>query len=279
MNVGSMEILPVLDATFRHLPGTTYLGGPAGEEEWAPHRYLLDEEGMIETSMGGFLVRGAKSDRVALVDLGLGDNDLNGARGGAMVESLRSYGLEPTDITDVFLTHLHLDHIGWASLDERPVFPNATYRCDQADWDYWIADPSQGGTKEMTYFLERQKELMDPVAEQLETWDNDGPVLPGIDVLRTPGHTPGSTIMVISDDDQRAMLLGDVVHCAVELLSEEWDGLADVDPVVARTARIELARELEGAGTPVAAAHFPNLRFGRVLPGQQARRFEFLSAS
>jgi len=277
MRVGTIEIAPVIDATFRHPPSTTYLGGPAPEGAWDPHRYLLNDDGMLESSMGGFLVRGGGSGRVALVDLGLGENDMMGARGGAMIDSLRALGVAPEDVTDVIFTHLHLDHIGWASVEGVPVFPNATYRCDAADWDYWVADPTGGGRRKMHHYLQVQKDLMDPAADQLATWDSDGPIVDGIDALRIPGHTPGSTMLVVSDGDQRAMLLGDVVHCAVELLDDEWDGFADVDPVRAKAARNAMVRELEGRDTPVAAAHFPGLRFGRVLPGERSRRFEFLA--
>jgi glyoxylase-like metal-dependent hydrolase (beta-lactamase superfamily II) len=157
------------------------------------------------------------------------------------------------------------------------VFRNATYRCDQAEWEFWVtALPSSAGPTWMDPFMAVQQSLMLPAGGQLATWDRDGPILPGIDALRIPGHTPGSTILVVSDAGQRAMLLGDVVHCAVELLDDEWDGVADVDPVQAKAARNAFVRELEGADVPVAAAHFPGLRFGRVLPGQQARRFTFL---
>jgi glyoxylase-like metal-dependent hydrolase (beta-lactamase superfamily II) len=277
MQIGSIEIEPVIDATFRHPPATTYLGGPAPEGAWEPHRYLLDENGQIESSMGGFLIRGGGSDRIALVDLGLGDNEMMGARGGAMIDSLRTLGVAPEDVTDVLFTHLHLDHIGWASVDGELVFPNANYRCDAADWDYWVADPTGGGTRTLNRYLRLQKDLMDPTAPQVQTWDVDGPVVDGVDALRIPGHTPGSTMLVVSDGDQRAILLGDVVHCAVELLDDEWDGFADVDPVRATAARNAMVREIEGTEIPVAAAHFPGLRFGRVLPGERSRRFEFLS--
>ena len=67
------------------------------------------------------------------------------------------------------------------------------------------------------------------------------------------------------------MLLGDVVHCPVELLDDEWEGLGDVDPELAKRTRVALAREIEGKGVPVAAAHFPGLKFGRLL-GAQGRR-------
>ena len=269
MQVGTIVIDPVFDGTYHHPPTITYGGGRATEQVWEPHRYLLDENGQLESTMGGFLVRGGGSDRVALVDLGLGHRDLMGMRGGALLDSLRAAGVAPEDVTDVLFTHLHLDHIGWASIDGQPTFPNATYRCDAAEWD-WVTGSDRS-------FVRRQREIVEPAADRLVTWDADGPVVDGIDALRTPGHTPGSTTLVVSDGDRRALLLGDVVHCAVELLDDEWDGLFDVDPAQAKAVRNALVRELEGTDTPVAAAHFPGLRFGRVLPGERSgRRFEFV---
>jgi NAD(P)-dependent dehydrogenase (short-subunit alcohol dehydrogenase family) len=65
MRIGSMEIQPVIDVTFRHRPTTTFLG-ERNDSAWEPHRYLLDEDGMLESSMGGFLVRHDDGDRAAL---------------------------------------------------------------------------------------------------------------------------------------------------------------------------------------------------------------------
>jgi glyoxylase-like metal-dependent hydrolase (beta-lactamase superfamily II) len=88
-----------------------------------------------------------------------------------------------------------------------------------------------------------------------------------------PGHTPGSTIMVLSSGAERAMLLGDVVHCPVQLLDDEWAGISDVDPVLAKRTRNALARELEGSGVPVAGAHFEGMHFGRLLVAEGRRRW------
>lgn len=276
MRIGALEVLPVIDGSWRHAASEMYASRP-DDDAWSPHRYLLDDDGMLELTLGGFLVRHERTDRVILVDLGLGPNEMFDMRGGALLESLAAVGVAPGDVTDVVFTHLHLDHLGWASLDGEPVFPNATYRCDAADWQHFVVDPSQGGTVRVNRYLRRQQELMEPVAGRLEPWDADGPIAPGVDIVRIPGHTPGSSMVVLNDDGQRALLLGDVVHCAVELLDDEWDGMFDVDPVQAKAARNALVRELEGQDVPVAAAHFPGLRFGRIFPGQQQRRFEFLS--
>jgi hypothetical protein len=71
------------------------------------------------------------------------------------------------------------------------------------------------------------------------------------------------------------MLLGDIVHCPLELMDDDFNLLADHDQKLANRVREAYARELEGANIPVAAAHFPGLRFGRLLPGQGMRRFAF----
>jgi glyoxylase-like metal-dependent hydrolase (beta-lactamase superfamily II) len=158
----------------------------------------------------------------------------------------------------VVFTHLHFDHVGWASQEGVIVFPNATYRCDARDWDHFREN-------------ERVQPILAPIEDRLTTWDADGPLGAGIDVMSAPGHTPGSTIIVLSSGASRGLLLGDVVHCPVELLDDEWAGLGDVDPELAKRTRNALAREIEGTDTPVAAAHFPGMVFGRLLAANGRR--------
>ena len=57
----------------------------------------------------------------------------------ARCPSACALGLAPADITDVVLTHLHFDHIGWASVDRTPYFPNASYWIAQDDLDHFRA--------------------------------------------------------------------------------------------------------------------------------------------
>ena len=180
-----------------------------------------------------------------------------------MLDNLQALGVAADDVTDVVFTHLHFDHTGWATVDGAPVFRSATYRCDAADWAHFV--PSD----------ERATRKLSPIESQLETWDGDGTLLPGVDVRRAPGHTPGSAVLVLSSGDARAVLLGDAVHCPVELVDDEWATIGDVDPDLAKRTRVALARELEASGTPAAAAHFPGLEFGRLLPGEGKRAWSF----
>jgi hypothetical protein len=65
------------------------------------------------------------------------------------------------------------------------------------------------------------------------------------------------------------------VHCPLELTDDDFNFLGDHDQELANRVREAYARELEGADVPVAAAHFPGLRFGRVLPGEGIRHWAF----
>ena len=85
--------------------------------------------------MGGFLVR--SGDRLALVDTGIGPHAAPD-RTGRFMKNLTALGVQPSDITDVVLTHLHFDHLGWATDGERRLFGNATYRCHEADWEFFM---------------------------------------------------------------------------------------------------------------------------------------------
>lgn len=259
--VGDIEVLPVVDGSARLAPTDAYAG--TTEEQWLPHQEFLDENGMLELTLGGFVIR--TGDRVVLVDAGLGLlNDPTGTFvGGQMLDSMRAVGVTPEDVTDVVFTHLHFDHVGWATQKGRIVFENATYRCDARDWAHFVG-PDPGATKKLS-----------PLADRLETFNADGRLMPGIDVQFAPGHTPGSTIIVLSSGTERAMLLGDVVHCPIELLDDEWAGMGDVDPELAKRTRAALNREIEGSDVPVAAAHFPGMQFGRLLKGEGARRWVF----
>jgi glyoxylase-like metal-dependent hydrolase (beta-lactamase superfamily II) len=260
MKIGDLVVEPVFDGVMK-APATAFKGTTV--EQWAPHRQFLDSDDMLEFAMGGFLVY-APGGRLVLVDtgIGVGSGAIMGGTGkytgGALLNNLAAHQVRPGDITDVVFTHLHWDHVGWASQEGAIVFANATYRCDARDWEHFRDN-------------ERVQPILAPIEDRLTTWDRSGPLGPGIDAMSAPGHTPGSTIIVLSSGTSRGLLLGDVVHCPVELLDDEWAGLGDVDPELAKRTRNALAREIEGTDTPVAAAHFQGMVFGRLLSANGRR--------
>jgi glyoxylase-like metal-dependent hydrolase (beta-lactamase superfamily II) len=316
MNVGDIVVEPALDGHILSKLHGTRPFPPADSPQMADQDGMVHPDGLVESTLGGFLVRSA--DRVVLVDAGGGppipggyapptidfddpDDPIAGslrARGleageladaivadlragdivhGDLPDALVALGVRADDVTDVIFTHLHFDHIGWASADGAPFFPNATYRCAAADLDYFLAGPDEEQFTSALFCAATARERLAPVLDRIETWATDGALLPGIDVRLAPGHTPGSSVIVLSRGNERALLLGDMVHCPLELMDDDFNLLADHDQELANRVREAYARELEGSGTLAAAAHFPGLRFGRLLSGETTRRWSFAS--
>ncbi len=313
MRIGDIEILPILDGRILGRLQSTKPWPDEGSSMWQQQHGMFRTGGLIESTVGGFLVR--SGDRLALVDAGLGpalpagyrppaiavdddDDPIIGplrAQGvpeeqlrrladdlgrievaqGQLPASLRANGVEPDEVTDLIFTHLHFDHIGWASAGGSVFFPNATIRCASADLEHFLPGTPEDFFTVQVYGATTAAEKLGPVLDRVETWETDGGLLPGVDVRLAPGHTPGSSVVVISDRDRRALLLGDIIHCPLELMDDDFNLLVDHDQALADSVREAYARELEGSDVPVAASHFPGLQFGRLLPGDGTRRWTF----
>jgi glyoxylase-like metal-dependent hydrolase (beta-lactamase superfamily II) len=257
MLLGSLRVDSVLDGVSTFSAGELLVQPGSDGDPWARHRDLLTDDGLLELPVGCFLVR--TGDRVVLVDAGLGTLNSGPHRGGRLLSGLEAVGVLPEDVTDVVLSHLHFDHVGWTTSKGRVVFPNATYRCHEADWAHFVTAPhaEPGAVRKLS-----------PLEPQLELFADGATLAPGVDARSAPGHTPGSTIVVLSSGTQRAMLLGDAVHCPFELTENDWEAVFDVDRALARRTREALARELEGSDVLLGAPHFPGLAFGRLLAGE-----------
>ena len=280
--VGDLRVTALTDGVGRVTPqqlyggrvlpgadGATARGGDAAD--WAEHAQFLDAEGRLEMPLGVFVIE--TGSRVMLIDAGYGPTfPATVENGASLLANLSAAGFATGDVTDVVLSHLHVDHIGWTAVGGDAVFPAATYRCDVRDWQHFVARDDDATAPDHAYRSVAKGKLA-PIAARFDPWSGDGPLAPGVDVLHAPGHTPGNTIVVLSDGAARVLLLGDVVHCPVQLLDDEWARIADVDEALARRTQARLAAELEGSSTRVVGAHFPGLQLGRVLRAEGRRNW------
>jgi glyoxylase-like metal-dependent hydrolase (beta-lactamase superfamily II) len=237
----------------------------SAEEMWDEHRdELFALEGWLLLSVGAVLVE--TSDHTVLVDLGVGPNDpdrpANPRVGrGELLRSLAAAGSSPARVDDVVFTHLHRDHIGWVSADRdssTPTFPRARYHVARAEWAYWTA-------------AERAGDRDGPRAAQVRTMSSDlvlmedgASITPVVSTLPTPGHTPGHTCVVIEDHARRAIVVGDAVHCPLELTHQDLTFHFDLDPALARRSRAKLRAELRKPDTWYFGTHFPQPLVGRL---------------
>ena len=195
---------------------------------------------------------------------------------GELERSLAGAGVDPHQITDVVLSHLHCDHMGWCSKEGRSFFANADLWVHEADAEWFLGEREYEETALKVMFgVDGTRERMLPALGQIRTWTNDCTIAPGIDVRHTPGHTPGSSIAIISSAGERAMMLGDVIHCPLEMTDEDFSMMADVDPRLAKAAKVALLNEIDDGSVHVASTHFPGMRFGRLLKDETAGKRHF----
>jgi glyoxylase-like metal-dependent hydrolase (beta-lactamase superfamily II) len=161
---------------------------------------------------------------------------------------------------------MHSDHCGWLfDAEGRPVFPKASIWFGAPDWHRFVLN------REFFMYDHIHHGLTSSSEDQLHPVSRDETVTAGVDLLMTPGHTPGHMVVVVSSQGKRALLLGDAITCPVQLDEPSWQALGDVDPDLAARVRDRLFRELEDPNILAAGAHFPELQFGRVIAGQARR--------
>lgn len=275
--VGTAAVTYLPDGEGRARPEAFFPGS-----DWAAHTAYLDADGRFPVSVGAFLIRTA--GRVILVDLGIGPVRFGvpGAvdfRGGALLDSLAAQGLSPADVDTVVFTHLHHDHVGWVS-DLAPdphlppgavagglTFAGARHLVAEREWRHWTAAPGFPGPD--------AEAALRPLAGAVAFVADGEQIAPGVTVLATPGHTPGHLSVCVTDPERpeagRILVLGDVMHCQVQVTESRWAFRFDVDPDLATATRERVLKEAEDGRTLVAGGHFAGHVFGRVLP-PQARR-------
>jgi glyoxylase-like metal-dependent hydrolase (beta-lactamase superfamily II) len=256
---GAYSVAAVYDGAMSFHPRVMF--PTSTEEQWARSATLLEADGTLVMPYGGYLIAG-RGDRLLLIDVGGGpEYSVPAGRAqitdrGRLPESLRALGCEPGDISDVIFTHLHFDHVGWASRDEAAFFPNATLWCHQLDWDYFV--PASGAAPQAIV-----PELLEPVRDRVQTWSGSIASVAGIELWHTPGHSPGSCIALVPREKGTLAIIGDLVHTPAEFTAD-WPGLADADPELGLATRHRIGGRLATLDIDVCGPHFPQLDAGRL---------------
>lgn len=220
-----------------------------------------------------YLVRSGSN--LVLVDTGMGPRTRSGFEFplGQLDEVLRGIGVAPGDITHVAHTHLHLDHVGWNTIQNAdgsftPFFPNAKYTIQQAEWDYWMT-PEHLPLRRNQHLRECVEPLKDSV--NLVLVDGEKPIDENLTFVSTPGHTPGHVAIGVYSEGERGVIIGDASHHPVQLLHPDWSPSADWDPLMSAPSREKLFDDAEADGRRWVAGHWPFPGFGRIvrLDGQR----------
>ncbi|CAI8732732.1 MBL fold metallo-hydrolase [Kosakonia quasisacchari] len=226
-----------------------------------------------ETSINAFVINTGK--QLILVDAGAGS--LFGNAGGHLPENLRAAGIDPATIDTVLLTHIHADHSGGVQRDGKPVFTNATVRVDQRDVEFWLnpAHAKEVEEGQRHTFAESERSLR-PVmdAGKLSPFRAPTQIIPGIEAIAAPGHTPGSVIYRVTHGGKTLMLWGDIIHAhPVQLPQPEVAIHFDVNQQQAVKTRENVLAQVAREGDWVAAAHIAFPGIGKVMKADNGYRW------
>ncbi len=165
------------------------LSGMRGTRPWGANIFLL-----LDNS-------------VTVVDTGLKGNSAN------ILNEVRRLGYKPSDVAHIILTHHHADHVG--SLAELKKATGARVMAHPTDAPYIdgaLPQPGPARPKWLARVLSPFVRMWASIPTAVDKLLNDGdelPLLGGIKIVHTPGHTPGSICLFIPQ--QKLVIVGDLL--------------------------------------------------------------------
>lgn len=204
----------------------------------------------LHLSIQPLLVR--SGDRVLLFDTGAADASF--ARAGRLPASLRAAGIEPSQVTDIFLSHQHQDHTGGLLTKEgKLAFPNAALHLSAPEWESLKSDRDAA-------------KLVAAMAPKVAAFQPGAAIVPGVvTAVAVDGHTPGHSAYEIASGDQRLLYIGDTAHhFVISVQRPEWTVQYDMDAPLAQTSRRALLQRAADGNLRLYSVHFPFPGLGRV---------------
>jgi glyoxylase-like metal-dependent hydrolase (beta-lactamase superfamily II) len=256
--LGDFEITVLNDGTL-DLPVDKLLKQPPEKTNAALAKAF--QKSPLQTSVNGFLIN--TGSKLVLIDTGAAS--LFGPTLGQLLTNLRLSGYKPEQVDEIYISHMHGDHVGGLAYNEQRVFPNAIVRAGKLDADYYLnqanldkasgqaKDDFQGPMVSINPYVKAGK--FQPIVANSE-------LVPGIKSYFNGGHTPGHITYVVESKGQKLVLLGDLLHVQAVQFENPGVGIEfDSDSKVAIAERKEAFAAAAKEGYLIGAPHlsFPAL--------------------
>jgi len=274
LQVGEIEVLVISDGVLP-IPAATLAtnADSADLAGWLDDRFLPPD--VLDWPLNVVVVR--SGGRTILIDAGLGVEFPDFLRAGQLALRLEAAGIDPASVTDVVLTHLHMDHVGGLLADglKSRLRPDLRVHVAAAEAEFWES-PDFSRTAMPPGVPETLRSVasrfLDEYRSQLRPFEAEYEVVPGVVVSRTGGHTPGHSVVRLASGGDRLTFAGDAVF-QVGFDQPEWYNGFEHDPEEAARVRVRLLRELAATGESVVATHLPFPSVCRVAVAGNAFRW------
>jgi glyoxylase-like metal-dependent hydrolase (beta-lactamase superfamily II) len=205
-----------------------------------------------------------------VIDTGTGDST---TPAGVLSERLRTIGIDPTTIDVVVISHADFDHIGGAITPEGTrTFPNARHIMLRAEWEFWSTKPDRLPASDAYDEAFRQLGHTIPASrlaalrDTIELVESPYDVMPGVQIVAAPGHTPGYSIITIISDGKAFAYVGDLLYDPTDISDPDWYSVFDYDRVQVVQTRRQLLTQAAHAHMLLLAYHLPFPGLGYVSP-------------
>lgn len=208
-------------------------------------------KGALKLGINPFLIH--TPDHNYLFDTGLGEFG-EGTTCDTIRNNLQKHGLNEYDITDIFTSHLHVDHLG--GLAERCsgfwelTFPDARLWVSRGGWQK-ILNHEQYYDEDVTEFIH----FVDAKADIHYYEDHESPQ-PDIRTEHIGGHTEFHRVLYFESGEHKYLMAGDVIGKA-GAINQRYAAKYDFEPKQSMKVREELARFAYENGYNLMGYHEP----------------------
>ena len=208
-----------------------------------------------------------------LVDVGDGRNFQ--PTEGELLGSLRLNGVDPASITKVVLTHAHPDHLwGICNSAGELNYPNATYYVGGGEWNFWMnTNVATSLPADFRGIVPRTQRALAAIAGRVTFVKQGDLIVPGMQVLDTPGHTPGQFSLELEGEGGLIITADALTHEVISFEYPEWVNGFDLISDIAIANRRKLLRRVAADRTKILGFHFRYPGIGFAEASNSAYRF------
>jgi glyoxylase-like metal-dependent hydrolase (beta-lactamase superfamily II) len=272
MMLGDFEVTVLNDGTI-DLPMDKLLHQKADKTNKTLEQHFLKSP--VETSVNAFLVN--TGSKLVLIDAGAGS--LFGPTLGNIQKSLKAAGYAPEQVDEIYITHMHGDHVGGLGTQDKPAFPNAVVRMDKRDADYFLSKANlEKASAEGKGNFAGPIGALSGYADKVKPFEGSTELVPGVRSSSSYGHTPGHTTYVVESKGQKLVLIGDLMHNAAVQFREPGVTIEfDSDSKAALAQRKAAFAEAAKQGYWMGAAHLPFPALGHLRA--EGKGYQFFPVS
>ena len=245
--------------------------------EWQS-QMVVDDSNRVRLKTRSLLIQG--NDRNIIVDTGFGNKLPQELMFYYGIENnpidmnliLSGFELEVHHITDVILTHLHLDHTGGSTIKigdkVEPTFPNAQYYVQSEQWEQACSPHERDiGSFIADDFLPLSSH------NQLQLIDGSITLFDGIELMASYGHTIAQQHVVVRGQDQSLFFCADMIPTAAHI-PVNWHMAYDNKPLDLFPEKDYFLRKAVRENWILFFEHDPNITAATVKEGPKWIQFD-----